>query len=305
MSSCMATDTSTSQISPLIDDRLLLVDSASDYAPPNQQEARSLFKGFVLMSVYFSLSHGCVVSVIDLSSNFGHNLGSYSVGTLYAAYVVTATLMGVPLISISSAKRVLVASMVMLSVYVSSYLLALIFPAYAWQFVLFGAGIGGIGSGLLWTAQGFYFKLAVIQYSKASVSEEKDTSSMFASIFACIYLGLEMALKVSGSLVARYGTLEFKYGLFAIYSAIAVAATLLMSTVRSLRPDAKYLEAEILIAGLPKVKATLKLLLTNPKCALMWPTNAAFGFAAAFIVSYVQNRYFHVSPFIGTFMFPL
>lgn len=36
------------------------------------------------------------------------------------------------------------------------------FPSIAWSAVIFGASVGGIGSGLLWTAQGVYFKVTFL-----------------------------------------------------------------------------------------------------------------------------------------------
>mmetsp|Transcript_755 Transcript_755/g.1140 ORF Transcript_755/g.1140 Transcript_755/m.1140 type:complete len:229 (+) Transcript_755:121-807(+) len=46
-----------------------------------------------------------------------------------------------------------------------------------------------------------------------------------------------------------------------------------------------------------KVLSALELLFTNAKCALMIPTNFAFGFAAAFITAYIQGSV--VSPVYG------
>lgn len=125
----------------------------------NPDLGRSLFRNFVFMALCFSGNHGSVTSVIALASSFQATLGSYSVGTLYGSYVITAMFFGPYLISVTSAKRGLIASLALYSVYVSSYLVAVIFPASAWPAVLFGAAIGGIGAGLLWTAQGVYFKV--------------------------------------------------------------------------------------------------------------------------------------------------
>jgi len=76
------------------------------------------------MAVCFSGNHGAVTSVIALASSFDPTLGSYSVGLLYACYVLTAMLFGAYIISLTSAKKALVASLGLYAVYVSSYLVA-------------------------------------------------------------------------------------------------------------------------------------------------------------------------------------
>ena len=88
-----------------------------------------------------------------------YSLGSYSVGMLYGCYVLTAMLAGAYLITLTSAKWCMTFSLALYAVYVASYLVAVVWPATAWPAVLFGAAVGGVGAGLLWTAQGAYFKV--------------------------------------------------------------------------------------------------------------------------------------------------
>lgn len=133
------------------------------------------------------------------------------------------------------------------------------------------------------------------------ISEEEATG-LFSSTFAAFYLGLELSLKVAGSLVARYGSAAGKYSLYGVYSLVAVGCTVLMLGVREMLPEEdeqqehggeaqkkKSAEPKPPYWWTEKVTAALVLLFTNPKCALMIPTNVAFGFAAAFINSYVQG----------------
>lgn len=216
-------------ILPIVDDSLS--------TPTQSEESRLLLRNFVFMSVCFSANHGAVLSVIDLSANFGDKLGSYSIGTLYGCYVISSTLFATSLISATSSKRVLVFSMALLAIYCCSYLVAFFFPRTAQTAVLFGAAIGGIGAGLQWTAQGAYFKLSSVRYARSSGVSEEEANGLLSSVFASIYLGLEMALKLSGSLIARFGSLNGKYGLYAVYGITAFAATFLMASVRNLKPD--------------------------------------------------------------------
>ena len=100
-------------------------------------------------------------------------------------------LVGAWLVSATSPKRALIISLWLYAIYVASYLVAVIWPAAAWPAVLFGASVGGIGAGLLWTAQGAYFKINAKLYSAASGKSEEVTNGLFASTFSLLYLGLE------------------------------------------------------------------------------------------------------------------
>jgi hypothetical protein len=288
------------------------------------RDARVLYLNFVAMAVYFSANHGSVTSVIALASSFDATLGSYSVGMLYACYVLTAMFAGQYIIEASSAKKVLVGSLALYAVYVASYLVAVIWPGAAWPAVLFGAAVGGVGAGTLWVAQGAYFKVNASRYALATkgATSEEEASGLLSSTFACCYLGLEVALKLTGSLVAKYGAESGKYTVYAIYAVVAVVCTAMMTTVLDMDPAVAAAEREEAEAaerraggeatggsdgaaatasggaalppppplkGCDKVTAAVRLLLRNPKCALMAPTNVAFGFAGAFITSYIQG----------------
>lgn len=250
-------------------------------------EGKMLYYNFVFMSIFFSANHGSVTSVIALASSFEAVLGSYSVGVLYGCYVLTAMLAGPYIVSKTSAKKALIFSLALYAIYVASYLIAVIFPASAWPAVLFGASIGGIGAGLLWTAQGSYFKINAMRYATAVGITEEEATGLFSSTFAAWYLGLEVVLKVSGSLVARYGSDSSTYTIYALYSAIAVGSTILMTRVLEMVPMENVISGPAPEPGCGKITAALTLLFTNAKCALMVPTNVAFGFAAAFITAYV------------------
>mmetsp|Transcript_65284 Transcript_65284/g.131301 ORF Transcript_65284/g.131301 Transcript_65284/m.131301 type:complete len:391 (-) Transcript_65284:125-1297(-) len=202
-------------------------------------------------------------------------------------------LAGAYVISVTSAKWCLLFSLSLYAVYVASYLVAVVWPATAWPAVLFGAAVGGVGAGLLWTAQGAYFKINAKKYAIAMGIPEEEATGLFSSTFAAFYLGLELAMKVAGSLVARYGSAAGKYSLYGVYSVVAVGCTFLMLGVREMHPEGGAEEtsssAKKPYWWLDKITAALALLFTNPKCALMVPTNCAFGFAAAFINSYIQG----------------
>jgi len=172
--------------------------------------------------------------------------------------------------------------------------------------VLFGAAVGGVGAGLLWTAQGAYFKINANRYAKATGLSDEKANGKFSSTFAACYLGFEVLLKVAGSLIAKYGAEGLADAIYVLYTAVVVGTTVAMHAgaqeMVPLEPDADEAAAAASAAasslnlaakppspGCTKVTAALRLLCTNPKCALMAPTNVAFGLAAAFITQYVQG----------------
>jgi hypothetical protein len=139
-----------------------------------------------------------------------------------------------------------------------------------WYLVLFGASVGGMGAGLLWTAQGTYFKYNAMKYAQACRDEDlaklfhegivdneaKDddvvanisnqpmkkpmtdegASSLFSSLFASWYLGLEVLMSLVGSLVARYCSDSSLYTVYALYSVTCVVASVGMTKIMDMDP---------------------------------------------------------------------
>ncbi len=125
------------------------------------------------------------------------------------------------------------------------------------------------------------------RYAQAMGEPEEAATSLFSSAFAALYLGLEVSLKVTGSLVSKFGDTGSKYTIYALYSLIAVAATFGIALVDEMEPEIPA--AAGARPGCAKVTAALTLLGSSAKCALMVPTNFAFGFASAFMTAYLQG----------------
>jgi len=246
---------------------------------------------FVFMSACFSANHGAVTSVIALASSFNATLGSYSVGVLYSLYVVTAMLFAQTFVDWMTQKGALVSALGLYSIYVGSYLVAALAPETAWYAVLFGASVGGFGAGVLWTAQGAYFKANSRLYAAARGVTDEQAAGLFSSVFATFYLGFEVTLKIVGSLASTYGGSgdTGKYLIYAIYTVISVGAAMLMTMVRDMKFQQTPSAQDTKPGMFDKVSSALRLLILNPKCYLMVPTNVAFGFAAAFITAYIQG----------------
>ena len=178
-----------------MEERTLLEDGA---------RASSIFRGFVYMSVMFSLNHGTVTAVLALASaEFGARLGGASAGTLYVVYTSSALLAAPAAVARLGAKRALVAGLSLYCCYVASFLVALEAVAVRAPAAIVGAAIGGVGGGLIWTAQGVYFARAALSYARASATAPEAANATLSGVFATLYLGLEVAMKLLSSLARK------------------------------------------------------------------------------------------------------
>lgn len=238
------------------------------------------------MASLFSMNHGSVTSVIALASSFSPDLGTQSTGVLYICYVLFAMFFAETVVFKVGKKFALVGSLGLYAIYVAAYLIAALEPSLEWPCVMAGAAIGGIGAGLLWTAQGAYFKTNAKQYGEAAGKSETEAQGLFASLFAALYLGFEVALKLIGSLVSTYAGDSGTYVIYALYTSVSVGSTMLMFSM--IEPMESTTRSANALSSTQRFFAAIKLLFCNAKCALMVPTNFAFGFAVPLLTSYVQ-----------------
>lgn len=163
---------------------------------------RGVLISFVIMAVCFSLNHGTVSACIPLASGaFGDELGSYSLGTLYLFYTVTALGLSTAIVKALGQKWALVTGLGIYCVYVLSYFVAREVPSARWYVVEFGSACGGVAAGFLWTAQGGYFSRCAKAYAAAAQGSVEAATAKLSGIFATVYLGFEVVLKLLSSLV--------------------------------------------------------------------------------------------------------
>lgn len=93
-------------------------------------EAKKLFVNFVVMALCFSINHGTVGALINLSTSLlGTGLGSVNLGTLWFMYVLTALTLATTIIGMFGAKGGLIAGTGGYCVYVFSFALAALVSA--------------------------------------------------------------------------------------------------------------------------------------------------------------------------------
>ncbi len=268
-------------------------------------------RSFAAMSVAFSLAHGCATAVIPLAAvEFGGSLGATSLGVLYVVYTLTAMVGATLLVGTTGPKWGLVAGLAVFCIYVASFLLAATVPTIACAAALGGAAIGGVGGGVIWTAQGAYFSFCSERYAATSDVTPSQATGWLGSAFASCYLGAEIALKLLSSLLmfwpcrdqwqgnlvtGRCPSSAVKHGsalgtVFAVYVAVATVATCTMTCVTDVRgSESSVPEARHATHWSDKSLAALRLMRNDKRVLLLSMLNFAFGFSAAFVNTFITG----------------
>ena len=283
---------------------------------------------FVLMSIFFSLNHGCVVSLVGLATaDLGDELGFIQNGVLYGMYTLSALVAAAPITKRLGAKDALSTSLSLYVVYVGSFLLASEVPSVDWYAALAGAAIGGFAAGWLWVGQGAYFARAAQQYALANGVPITQANGLLAGIFSCLYLGLEVTMNGTYSILHLWGGNTLVYIVFTSTAALCVLGMVLL--VRPNPPQHEGADAPLLGAdesdsrhessadpltpesekpinslagtsgtaqearGSPpwyeKVVVALKFLAHSRKMQLLAPLSCSFGFTAAYVVGFING----------------
>ena len=234
-----------------------------------EAEHNMLLQNFTRFVLFFCTTHATVDSILAFSSaELGLVLGSRGSFVLYLLYTLSALLLAKPAVARLGAKNGVLFGLIAMMCYVGSFFFALNSTNSAAREVvwLLGAALGGIGAGVLWTAEGTYFSLNAKAYARAVVArtpdagagviagtgaqplgmssssseavdeEEKAISASlytFASIFAAGYLLLETIFKLFAT--ATYMADNTKSGnawkrvVFGIYTLAGAVAVVLFA----------------------------------------------------------------------------
>jgi len=205
----------------------------------NAAAGQTTLVNFILMSIYFSANHGCVVACLSLATARLGSTGAWQSAILYFTYTMSAILGATYFVKRLGARNALVGGMLLYCVYVGCFLVATLLDdngqgsatigtTYA---AGIGGAIGGIGAGFLWTAQGTYFGRASEEYSQYTGKDIADSNSKLAGIFAFIYLMEEVVLRLLSSFLIE---IELSWSLvFGLYTTVAILSTFFMSFVRN------------------------------------------------------------------------
>lgn len=246
------------------------------------------------MAVLFSANHGCTVACLSLATSRLGTIGAWQSGMLYLTYTASALLGATYITKKLGGRNAMSLGMMLYCIYVACFLIATTSKQQQQQqrlAALTGAAIGGVGGGFLWTAQGAYFTQVANIYAQQLQQDVTTTTTYLAGVFAFIYLSEEVILRTLSTILLQLGFQWFT--IFAVYSTVAVVSTLMMGLVKDYpRTDSATTTTTTVWY---KVTAAAQLLWSDPKMKYMVGLNAVFGFAGAFLNSYVNGEVVRVA----------
>jgi MFS family permease len=262
-------------------------------APRDFTGASATLRNFITMSALFSAVPAAALACLSLATARLGSVGAWQSGVLYLAYTLSAVLGATYVVKRLGSRNAMILGMTFFCMYVGAFLIATVWPSTLKVAALTGAAIGGIGSGLLWTAQGVYFSQASEEYSLKSGQDWASSTSMLAGIFAFILLAEETVLDLLSTFLIRVFGVPWDV-IFALYAGVAVVATSCMVYVKEypkeLSTGGASSSSSSFATILYKVTAAFRLLVTDSKMKYMIGLNAVFGFAGAFLNSFVSGE---------------
>lgn len=258
-------------------------------SPNSPHKPRTIILNFILLAVLFSANHGSVVSCLSLASGRLGDLGNYQSSLLYLAYTCSALFGSTFVVKNIGAKKSITAGMWMYCIYVGCFVIATLFPSVKKISAMLGAIIGGISGGFLWTAQGSYLARASNEYALAKGRSIEDTTALFSGLFAGIYLGEEVILKLFSSAM----TLHFRWSWLAVFSGytiIAALASLLMIFITDFTREEEEERENDPHSNFYKATVTFRLLAKDPKMKYMIPLSASFALSSVFLNTFVNSE---------------
>lgn len=261
-------------------------------APRDFTGAAQTLRNFITMSALFSAVPAAALACLSLATARLGSVGAWQSGILYLAYTLSAVLGATYVVKRLGSRNAMILGMAFFCMYVGAFLIATLWPSTLKVAALTGAAIGGIGSGLLWTAQGVYFSQASEEYTLKSGQDWAASTSMLAGIFAFILLAEETALDLLSTFLIRVFRVPWDV-IFAAYAGIAVLATSFMVYVKEYPIESSTggaSSSSSLASIVYKVTAAFRLLVSDSKMKYMIGLNAVFGFAGAFLNSFVSGE---------------
>ena len=287
------------------DDSVTTNTSDSTTSLPDTFGANRTFWNFVTMSALFSANHGCVVSCLALASSRLGTTGAWQSGILMIAYAASSLLGATYAVKTLGARNALILGMGSYCLYVGCFFVATILgdehPDQQERAAYLGAVLGGIGAGILWTAQGTYFGLASQEYSSQLRIPVATSNATMAGYHAFLYMSEELVMRLLSSVLLEFEIASWET-IFGIYTLVAVGSTLAMPCIYD------YPKLDSNNGGaFRKATVAAQLLQDDPKMKHMIGFNALFGFTSAFLNSYVNGQVLPValndpdSKFVGVF----
>lgn len=168
-----------------------------------------------------------------------------------------------------------------------------------WCLTMFGAAVGGIGGGLLWTGQGSYFASCSRIVASREDKEIAVLTDEFAGSFAIVFVGTEAVIHTFFTVCSLLSVDFFSAFLF---SALMALASSLLFFCFSQEPECNNDDGLVRSSLCETVLSAVKLW-RDRRIWLICFTNLAFGFSAGWLNGYVnanfQEKAFGGSKYVG------
>jgi len=257
----------------------------------NNATTESILRNFFAMSCLFSSVPASALACLSLATAKLGQLGAWQSGVLFLSYTLCAVTGAIHVVKRLGSKRGIMVGMSLFCAYIGCFFMAIVSDAKS-CFALTGAAIGGIGAGILWTSQGTYFTEAAEEYAKAASIDVSQATSKLGGTFAFVLLAEETTLDLLSTFLVRELKVHWAI-VFSTYFIVAATATCLMALVKAYPLSAESGEGSFGLRGNSSCyhsTATIQLLINDSKMKYMIGLNAAFGFAGAFLDSFVNGQ---------------
>jgi MFS family permease len=274
------------------DEELTALVTRGDY-PRDVKGADQTLRRFTVFSFLFAANPSAALACLALATARLGKIGAWSSGLLYFTYTMSSVTGATLVVKQLGGRNAMIVGMSMYCCYVGCFWIAVTFPSIATASALGGAAVGGIGAGILWTAQGSYFTQTAEDHALHLGCEWADCTSSLSGTFAFAYLLEETILHVSSYFLLHWGVPWTT--IFALYFALAVLSTASMAFVRNFPPSREREGDDAFASQWYKATAALNLLFRDKKMPYLMGLNAAFGFSGAFINSFVSGEVLQVA----------
>ena len=240
------------------------------------------------------------------SARLGNNVGNIQSGVLYLSYTLSALLGSTFVTKLMGARNAMILGMVMYTTYVASFIAAInVSQSFRMPIAALGGAVGGVAAGILWTAQGAYFARVTEEYKDSTNFESsnderieqphpldcpqiEEITSKLGGIFAAMLLGGELIWRLFSTISVKYFDLSWRV-IFFVYLGISILSTFGMIIIYDYKKEGYEEDNDGHRSIKDNATVTIKMNVNDRKMKYMIPLCALFGFAASFILSFVNG----------------
>ncbi len=258
---------------------------------------------YFFVCVVFAFTQALASTTVALAYAFAGSLGSTSAGIVFGTYTLCALLVSTSVIDQIGPRNSLSVGSALVALFVSSYAVLPLSPTVRTAVIISGSIAGGVGTGIMWTAQGAYMTVLIKCHSDRHGADYVETSSWAAGFFATVALGIEVLVKAAASPIDQH----MGQYLFVVLGGMSCVAAVCMMIVMCLgrvssKATTENIQGQINQSGKPqredddpegglcsRAMAGIRLFRSDVRVLLLAPFNLSFGFILAFMNYYVSG----------------